>query len=72
VPTTTESQKELAIVTDGKLAFTIEALTAETGLSGTFWRREIRSGNLAAIRVGSRILVRREQLIAYLSSRKAR
>jgi excisionase family DNA binding protein len=50
------------------LAYTIEATVTATGISDSKLRRYIKSGELVARRNGRSLIIRREDLIAFLQS----
>jgi excisionase family DNA binding protein len=54
------------ILTDSRLAFSVEEISTVTSLSSAFIRKEIRAGRLNARRCGRRVLVLRAELLAYL------
>ena len=52
-----------------QLAYSIEQVSKLTTLSTSFLRREVNDGNLSACKVGRRVLIGREDLLAYLRDR---
>ncbi len=61
----------LEAITSQKVAWSVQEISAATGLSTPFLRREIKSGALPAQRFGRRILVRDSVLQTYFENGKA-
>jgi excisionase family DNA binding protein len=55
-----------------KLAYSIDEATAATSFGRTKLYQEINAGNLKAVKLGSRTLIRRADLEAFLSSLAAK
>ena len=58
---------EVEIASESKLAYSIEEICRQTSLSKAFLRLEIKRGRLKIRRFGRRILVRAEDLAAYIA-----
>ena len=54
-------------VTQNKLAYSVEEISAQTTLSKAFVRNEIRAGKLKVKRCGRRVLILKDDFIDYLN-----
>ncbi len=54
-------------VTQNKLAYSVEEISAQTSLSKAFLRLEIKRGNLKATHFGRRVLITAASLNSYLN-----
>ncbi len=54
-------------VTENKLAYSVEEISAQTTLSKAFVRNEIRAGKLKVKRCGRRVLILKDDFLNYLN-----
>lgn len=57
---------DISITANNRLAWSLKEISNNTGLSVNFLRYEVRRGNLAVRKFGTRVLVRNEDLIKYM------
>ncbi len=55
-----------------KLAYTVSEGSDATGMGETNLRRRIKDGQIRVVRVGRRILIPRDELLAWLNTEKSR
>ncbi len=60
-------EMENTVLTNFKIAYSVDELSKQTTLSKAFLRNEIRAGNLKVKRCGRRVLIVKDDFMNYLN-----